>query len=137
VRTCFRYPVASLLMALSCLSADVAAYAASGRFSGKTSQNRRISFTVSGARVRHLDYRIVDNCPGGQRLIDHDSGFPPIRISHSKFGGTFVDRVHHATAVLNGTTAKGVVRGTITDRKRSPTTHKICVGNATFKLRQR
>jgi hypothetical protein len=107
-----------------------------GSFKGKTSQHQPIAFRVSGGHVRGLDYRIVDTCPGGQKLINHDFGFSPIRVAHGKFGGTFFDRAHHAKAVISGTFKKGVVHGSITDQTRNTTTHKICTGKAKFAVRR-
>ncbi len=103
-------------------------------FKGRTSQKQPISFRVSGGSISQLDYRIVDRCPHHQRLINHDFGFSAIRISHSRFGGTFVDPRHHTKAIVQGMTMAATVRGSLSDRTRNPKTHAICTGKATFKL---
>jgi hypothetical protein len=128
----------SVVVVIACLIAAAVAYAGAGRsFRGRTSQKQPISFMVAGGHVRKLDYRILDTCPGGLRLINHDFGFSPIPIARARFGGTFLDPAHHAKAVLAGSLKNGVVRGSITDRTRSATTHKICTGKATFTLHPR
>jgi hypothetical protein len=134
----YRHALAGLIAACSCLfmAAVACAVVGAGSFKGKTSQRQPISFTVSGGHVRALDYRIVDTCPGGQKLINHDFGFSPIRIARSKFGGTFFDKAHHATALITGTFKNGVVHGSITDQTRDTATHKICTGKAKFAVRR-
>lgn len=137
MRSRFWHVLASPVVASMCVIMAGAAYAAvGGSFKGKTSQQQPISFSVSGGHVRRLDYRIVDTCPGGQKLINHDFGFSPIQIAHSKFGGTFFDQAHHAKAVVTGMLKKGVVHGSITDQTRNTTTHKICTGDAKFAVRR-
>jgi hypothetical protein len=118
-------------------SAALAYAAARARYDGRTSQRQPISFRVSGGYVRKLDFHIIDRCANGQRLINHDFGFTPIRISRSRFGGTFLDPVHHGRAIVNGTVAHGRARGSLFDRTRDPRTHRICKGRATFSLRRR
>ena len=137
MRSLMRHARASLILAGLCLiTAGIANAAVGGGFRGKTSQKQPISFTVSRGHVRQLDYRIVDTCPGGAKLINHDFGFSPIRVAHSKFGGTFFDKAHHAKAVIKGTFKQGVVHGSILDQTRSATTHKICTGAAKFTVRR-
>lgn len=124
--------------AIAFLVAAAVAYAAASRsFRGKTSQRQPIALAVSRGFVRKLDYRIVDKCPGGTTLTNHDSHFSPIQISHSKFGGTFTDRAHHARATVNGTIMHGIVRGSLADRTRNAMTHKVCSGHAKFRLGRR
>jgi len=131
-----RFPrgAATLTAATACLSLAAVAYGANSRsFKGKTSQKQGISFKVSGGFVRNLDYHVIDKCPGGLRLNNHDFGFKPIRLVHSKFGGTFRDRRHHAKTVISGTIRHGVAQGTITDQTRNAK-HQACTGEATFRL---
>jgi hypothetical protein len=53
------------------------------RFAGRTSQRRPISFTLAGGAITHLQYRIVDRCPGGRLLFVHDWGFPALPVKDS------------------------------------------------------
>jgi hypothetical protein len=110
--------------------------AASGvRFAGKTSQRRSISFMLDGAAVTHLQYRIVDRCPGGKLLFVHNWGFPALPIKDSKFGGRFVAKPpQKATAIISGTVSGSTVRGTLSDRTRNRKTRKFCSGKARFAL---
>ncbi len=127
--------VVGVLIASACLVAVAAAYGLAGRsFRGKTSQRQPISFRISGGYVRKLDYRIADRCRRGLKLINHDHGFTPIRITHGKFGGTFLDRVHHGKAVVSGSLKRGVARGSLQDRTRNSPGHQLCKGKATFSL---
>jgi hypothetical protein len=120
------------------LAATALAYAAATRgYHGRTSQHQPISFHVAGGYLRSLDYKIIDRCPNGQRLINHDYGFTPIRIRRSHFGGTFLDPLHHGKAVVKGSIKHHVARGTLLDRTRDPSSHRICTGTATFTLARR
>jgi hypothetical protein len=133
-----RRALGSLVAATLFLVAAALAYAAASHtYSGKTSQRRPISFKVSGGFVRKLDYQIVDRCPHGQKLINHDYGFSPIRISDGKFGGVFFDRNHHGKAVVRGTMSRGAAHGSLSDRTRNSKTHKFCTGAAEFRLARR
>jgi len=124
--------------AITCLvAAAVASGAVSRSFRGRTSQRQPISLRVSGGFVRKLDYHIVDKCPAGLRLVNHDFGFPRIRLAHSKFAGTFRDPVHQGKAVVSGAIRRGMAEGSIRDRTRSVTTHRICTGRAKFRLHAR
>jgi hypothetical protein len=117
------------------LGAAVAYGAASIKYSGMTSQKRRITFTLSGGYVKNLEYHIDDKCPGRKLLFVHDSGFPAIRIKHSRFGGKFVARAPQmATAILAGRVSGKTVTGSLFDRTKNRKTHKFCTGKATFML---
>lgn len=133
-----RRVVVSVPAATGLLIAAAVAYAAtSSGYSGRTSQRQPISFQVSRGYVRQLDYRIVDKCSRGQKLINHDFGFSPIQVSHSKFGGTFADPKHHGKAVVTGMLKGRMVQGTLSDRTRNAKTGKFCSGKAAFKIRRR
>jgi hypothetical protein len=130
--------VGTALASSSFLIAATVAYGAVSRgFAGKTSQRQPISLEISGSSIRKLDYKIVDRCPGAQKLINHDFGFSAIPIKGSKFGGTFNDPVHHGKAVVKGRIKHGTVQGSLSDRTRSATTHKFCTGKAQFHLGHR
>jgi hypothetical protein len=117
------------------LGAAVAYGATTTRYSGKTSQNRRISFTLSGGYIKNFQYHIDDKCPGGKLLFVHDSGFSAIRVKHSRFGGKFVAKPPQmATAILAGRLSGKTVTGSLYDRTKRPKTHKFCAGKATFRL---
>jgi hypothetical protein len=104
------------------------------RYAGRTSQGRPISFQRTGAAITHLQFHIVDRCPGGKQLFVHDSGFPALQVKNSKFGGTFVARApEKATAIVSGRVQGQTVSGTLSDRTRN-SAGKFCTGRATFKL---
>jgi hypothetical protein len=132
-----------LLPTIAGLGVMTGAVAADGlasgvRFAGRTSQRRPISFTLAGGAITHLQYRIVDRCPGGRLLFVHDWGFPALPVKDSKFGGTFAAKPpQKATAVVSGTVSGRTVRGTLSDRTRNRRTHKFCTGKASFKLTER
>ncbi len=133
-----RRVLGSLVAAALFLVAAALAYAAASHtYGGKTSQRRPISFRISGGFVRRLDYQIVDRCPQRQKLINHDYGFSPIRISDGKFGGVFLDHRHHGKAVIRGMTSRGIAHGSLSDRTRNSKTHKFCTGRAEFRLSRR
>ncbi len=125
--------VAGGVAVLLCAAAALAAV----RFSGRTSQRQPISFSVSGGYVRTLDYRIVDRCPAHKKLINHDFGFTPIRITRSHFGGTFIDPAHDGSAVVSGIISGRRVKGSLSDRTRDARTGRICNGTAQFNLARR
>ncbi len=129
---------ATALVVTSCLliaSVTYAAASANGNYSGTTSQRRAISFQISGGAVRRLRYRINDRCPGGKRLVVNAWGFPPLKIAHHHFGGTFVAKAPaSAKAVITGTVSGTTVHGTLSDRTRNRRTHRVCTGKATFSL---
>ncbi len=103
-------------------------------YSGKTSQRRAISFTVSGGYLRHLSYRIYDGCPSGHAIIDYDRDFTPIRIKDGgTFGGRFVDP-GKATAIVSGKVSGERVTGELTDTAKHPVYHTTCHGHASFTL---
>gem|GEM_PF-7021313 len=104
----------------------------SRNYRGHTSQHQTISFTISGGSVTKLQYSIIDKCTGASNVKDHDSSFPPMRIRASKFGGTFVDRRHAATAVVKGTVSGQRVSGSLSDSVRFR--GHACHGSATFSL---
>jgi hypothetical protein len=110
------------------------AYGAMRTYAGRTSQHQRISFQVSHGAVRRLVYDILDTCPGGGLVRNHDFDFPAIRISHGRFGGTFVDD-GVARAVVTGHVAGDAVSGTLTDRVRDRRSGGFCHGRATFGVR--
>lgn len=132
------------------LLATVALGATRIHYSGRTSQQRRISFTISGGYVQNLQYHVDDRCRGGKLLFVHDFDFPPMRITHLKsggkpgsnsgskssgrFGGSFVATGGIATARLQGQTAGETVSGSLSDRSENARTHRFCTGKATFRL---
>jgi hypothetical protein len=124
-----------LVMLWVFLGAAVAYGATTINYSGKTSQSRRISFTLSSGYIKNLEYRIDDTCPGGKLLFVHDSGFSAIRVKHSLFGGEFIARPPQiATAILAGRVSGKTVSGSLSDRTKSNKTQKFCTGKATFRL---
>ena len=134
-----RFGVAAFVT--SCMlvvSVACAATSADGSYSGRTSQRRAISFQVAGGAVKTLRYRINDRCPNHKRLLVRAWGFPPLRITHGHFGGTFAAKAPAAAkAVITGTVSGTTVRGTLSDRTRNRRTHRLCTGKATFSLRRR
>jgi hypothetical protein len=141
-----RRPPASgrvLLPTLAAVGGLIGAVAAEGAASsvhltGRTSQRRAISLTLTAGSITQLQYRIVDRCPGGRLLFVHDWGFPALPVKDSKFGGTFAAKPpQKATAIVSGTVSGRTVRGSLSDRTRNRRTHKFCTGKATFKLTER
>ncbi len=132
---------ATALVVTSCLSIASFAYAAAsadGGYSGRTSQRRAISFRISQGAVRQLRYRIDDRCPGGKRLVVRAWGFPALKITGDRFGGTFKAKAPaSAKAVISGTVSGTTVRGTLSDRTRNRASHRLCTGGATFMLTRR
>lgn len=126
--------LASALVASALITA-VALAAVKGSYKGKTSQHQPISLKIANGFVRKLDYRIVDRCRGGKNQVRHDFGFSPLRMRHGRFGGTFLDKPHHARAIIHGTFKRGIVRGSLSDRTRNSVTHHSCSGTAHFRLR--
>jgi hypothetical protein len=116
------------------LCASAAAAAAALTYSGRTSQHERISFNVSGGYVRKLSYRIIDRCGDGSMIVDTDRVPEPIRIRHSKFGGTFVDP-GRARAVIDGRMDGRRATGSVSDVARYR--GRTCRGQAKFSLRPR
>lgn len=132
-RTRSRVAVLAALLSLSL--AGVALAAARVAYTGRTSQQRPISFTVAGNQVRALTYHIDDRCPGGKRLFVNAWGFPAMQIKDAKFGGTFVGTApQQATAIVRGRMSHDTVRGTLSDQRVNTKTHARCSGKATFSL---
>jgi len=126
---------AALCAALLVLTGAVAQGATSFRYSGKTSQKRRISFTVSGGAVTKLKFTIVDSCPHKKILYVHNSGFPSMPIKQHKFGGTFTAKAPSvASVVISGKVSGKTVSGTLSDRSKNNKTHKFCSGKTRFRL---
>jgi hypothetical protein len=120
--------------AVSATAATPTAATADPHYSGKTSQRRAISFTVSGGYLRHLSYHIYDGCPSGHAIVDYDRDFTPIRIRDGgTFGGRFVDP-GKATAVVSGRISGERVTGELTDTAKHPVYHTTCHGHASFTL---
>ncbi len=115
------------------LFATGAAGATSLSYRGKTSQKRRISFSVSGGSVRSFGFHIVDKCSAERILLVTDHGFPTMTISHSKFGGTFHNK-QGSKVTVSGHTHGQTVSGSLTDSTRNDQTHRLCSGSATFSL---
>jgi hypothetical protein len=119
------------------LSVAVAYGAGDPRYAGRTSQGLRITFRISGKRVRNLNFRIKDRCGGGRSLLVHDFGFsPPMRVNRSRFRGTF-HAPHGDKAVVHGRIKGKRAIGYVTDHTLNNKTHKFCNGRATFKLRRK
>ncbi len=127
---------AAVLVALATLSlAAVASGAAGVVYSGQTSQQRPISFTLTSNQVKGLKYHIDDRCPRGKSLFVNAWGFPALQIKNAKFGGKFVAKApQNATAIVTGTVAGSTIRGTLSDQTIDHKTHKLCSGKATFSL---
>lgn len=105
---------------------------------GRTSQKLPISMKLAGATVTGLRYQIEDRCPGGRRLRIRAWGFPPLAIKASRFNGKFTaEPPHSATSTISGEVSGQTISGSLLDRTRSPKTHRICTGRATFRLRPR
>ncbi len=105
-------------------------------YRGRTSQRQMITFrVVEGTSLRRLAYRIVDKCPKGKSLINHDYGFPTMPIVRERFGGTFFDHAHHGRAQIKGHVYGKVVKGSLVDRTENAKTHRLCRGTASFLLR--
>lgn len=107
-------------------------------YSGKTSQRRPISFSLSNGSISRLQYHIDDRCPGGRLLLVHDWGFPSFTVKQSTFGGKFVAKPPaKATAIISGKVSGETVSGSLWDRTQNRRTHKFCIGKAMFKLTAR
>jgi hypothetical protein len=126
--------IVMLAMCGMLLLAVAANSATDARYRGTTSQDEPISLRLSGHYVKRLDYQILDRCPGGRRLLNHDFNFPRLRIRHSRFGGRFVAHGGVAIAIVKGRVSQRTVRGSLTDQARTKKTRKFCRGRATFTL---
>jgi hypothetical protein len=132
-----RGPVRAIALAvLGLLCAAALAYGATSiNYSGQTSQQRTISFTLASSSVKHLQYHINDRCPGGKLLFVKTWGFPALPVKNGRFGGTFVAKAPEKdTAIVSGTVAGRTVHGTLSDRTVDNKTHKLCSGKTTFRL---
>lgn len=129
----------AVIATLTALSLAAAAFAATSvNYSGRTSQRRPISFTVTGNTIKGLEYHIDDRCARGKFLFVSAWGFPALEIKSSKFGGTFVGfSSQKPIAIVNGTVSGNTISGTISDRRKYGKTHKLCFGKATFTLTHR
>jgi hypothetical protein len=120
------------LIAIALLVSATTAFAASGKFSGKTSQQQMITFTISGGHVRHLQFHVYDTCPNGHVWRIHDFGFPAIEINNSKFDGRFKSKPRKASAEIKGTVKGKKITGKLTERRLIPREHQFCRGSATY-----
>lgn len=133
MRACRPIVVAVLIAILEIVSA-AAGGASTLSYRGKTSQKRRISFSVSSGSVINFRFHIVDTCSRRRILFVWDHGFPVMAISQSKFGGTFTTKAR-AKVVVDGDVHGKTISGSLSDRTKNKITHKFCSGSATFKLR--
>jgi hypothetical protein len=120
------------LTVISLLVLATAAFATSGKFSGKTSQRQTITFTISGGHVRHLQFHVHDTCPNGHVWRIHDFNFPAIEINNSKFDGRFKSKTSKASAEIKGTVKGKRITGKLTERRLIPKEHQFCSGSATY-----
>jgi hypothetical protein len=121
----------AVVLALA-LSAVAGASIKSGNYGGKTAQKQKLTFTVSGGKVKHLKFVIDDRCPDGHVLHVTDSGFPDMPIGRKgHFGGTFGPDTTQPTTV-HGTVSGKNATGSITDTSLSTREHKFCHGHTTF-----
>ena len=115
--------------------AAVAYSATNGKYQGKTSQEESLTFKVAGGAVNGLEYRIRDKCTDGHILRVLNHGFPPIKISHNQFGGTFGPAGE--PAVIHGTFSGKKVTGSIKDSSVYIQTGELCKGSTTFTAMRR
>jgi hypothetical protein len=125
-----RVATVALATAFVLLFAAVAYGATSGTYKGKTSQRLSITFKVAGGAIKGLDFHIRDKCPDGRTLTVHNSGFPSIKISHNKFGGTFGPSGQ--PTVIQGKFSGKKATGSLKDSTVSSSTGLLCKGSATF-----
>jgi hypothetical protein len=84
---------------------------AAGRFSGRTSQSKSISFRVSGGRVRNMSLKIRWRCGRTSKTYPVTANVP-LRIRSGKFGA--------------GSTGSPVrIRGTFTSRRSAAGTIRV------------
>jgi hypothetical protein len=125
--------------------AAVAQSAVGGRYKGKTGQkclagqhgcsgHEPVSFRISGAAVRRFDFEIRDHCPDGHTLLVHASGYPPMTITNSKFGGNFnpVGGAPGEGSVIKGRISGRHVTGSIKDTSLSHRENRLCHGFTRF-----
>ncbi len=115
-----------------------AALAATGSYSGKTSQRQKVSFRISSGGVHNFKLVVLDRCPDGH-LLGVTATYPTMQIANHRFGGTFAPVGGHAgeKAVLSGTVGRRSVTGSVHDTSYSPRERALCHGSATFTARHR
>jgi hypothetical protein len=128
-----RRALAGGLIVISLLVFATAAFAATVRkFAGNTSQQQTITFRTAHGFLTHLQFQINDTCPSGHIWRVHDSHFPKIQITNSKFDGKFKSRDGTATAVVKGTVGATKASGTVTERRFIRAEHQHCSGSMKF-----
>ncbi len=127
---------AAVIVLVSLTSLAGAALAATGRYSGKTSQRQTVSFRISSGAVHNFRLVVLDKCPDGH-VLGVTATYPTMRIASRKFGGTFAPVRGHAgeRAVLSGTVGRRSVTGKVHDTSYSPRERALCHGSATFTAR--
>lgn len=109
------------------------ALAATGSYSGKTSQHQKVSFRIATGAVHNFKLVVQDKCPDGH-ILGVTASYPTMQIANRRFGGTFAPVGGHAgeKAVLSGTVGRRSVTGSVHDTSYSPRERVLCHGSASF-----
>jgi len=129
-----------LLFATAAFSATI------GSYKGKTSQNRKVSLTISAGGttscqaaqcITGMRFKINEKCPDGHTLVDDERGFH-MPIQGNRFSGSFRPAFSpHAgeKTLINGQVSGRKVTGSISSTSFSNREGRLCHGNATFTAR--
>jgi hypothetical protein len=119
-------------------AAAVAVAAATGAYTGKTSQKQTVTLALTPTTVSKLQILVLDKCSAHHTLKSLEK-FPPVPIRNGKFGGKFVPTGGHLgeSATLRGTVGHTRVTGSIQDISYSKQVHRLCRGSATFGAKHR
>jgi hypothetical protein len=131
VRRTLRSVVVSVSVSL--VVAAAALGAVSGAYTGKTSQNQRLSFRIAGGAVRGFKLVVLDRCPDGHTL-SVSSTYPTMTIQNGSFGGSFVPIGGHPgeKASLSGRVVRRAASGTVKDISYSSRERALCHGSLRF-----
>ncbi len=131
-----------VLAALTVFAAvAVAAPPKKGSYSGKTSQNRAITFKVSGGNVKAFSGGVNMFC--GQSGLQFDAAIPPraMRLRNGRFSYKGRDKVDgnniEISGRVNGGKASGKLRMTDSRYDAGSQSFDTCAGSSTWKTKRR
>ncbi len=135
-------PCVGALVALAFSAASASAVTA-GTFTGKTADQRAISFRVSGNHVRSFSFQARWRCNNGTGFVSR-AKFATIRIRGQRFSGAFANKSRSLATTIRGTFKGRTATGTIARRAHFNSHRRlarkgalVCSVNTPFSARRR
>lgn len=123
--------------ALLMVPATIAVAATSTLYKGKTSQHRKIRFTLSNGSVTGLKLKVDEKCPDGHILTETITIVSPIPVTNGKFGGKFVPtpNPHGEHTNIKGHFIGRKAKGSVSATNFSLREKRLCSGKTKFKTK--